>query len=116
MLALGYLAISGLMIGTAALLDAFPDHVPVDIGFHVLPKLTGQMLAFPIEDYLIYWRNGKLPKSAKSLDGISRVMTPCPIRGMVFDMDGVIMTATPPIGVHGSSSCRVLAGERRMWS
>jgi len=47
------LAFSVLMIGTRAVLDAIPDGVPVDIGFHVLPKLCGQMLAFPIRDYLI---------------------------------------------------------------
>ena len=49
----GNLAFSGLMIGTPQLLDIIPDSVPADIGFHVLPKLTGQMLAFPIKDYLI---------------------------------------------------------------
>jgi mannose-1-phosphate guanylyltransferase len=49
----GHLAFSGLMIGTPELLDVIPDSVPADIGFHVLPKLTGQMLAFPIKDYLI---------------------------------------------------------------
>ncbi len=49
----GTLAFSGLMVGTPALLDAIPDNVPADIGFHVLPKLCGQMLAFPIRDYLI---------------------------------------------------------------
>ena len=49
----GNLAFSGLMIGTPALLDAIPDQVPVDIGFHVLPKLAGQMIAFPINDFLI---------------------------------------------------------------
>jgi NDP-sugar pyrophosphorylase family protein len=47
------LAFSGLMIGTPQLLDIIPDSVPADIGFHVLPKLTGQMLAFPIKDFLI---------------------------------------------------------------
>ena len=47
------LAFSGLMIGTPELLDVIPDDVPADIGFHVLPKLAGQMLAFPIRDYLI---------------------------------------------------------------
>ena len=47
------LAFSGLMIGTRDLLDVIPDHVPSDIGFHVLPLLVGQMLAFPIRDYLI---------------------------------------------------------------
>ena len=49
----GNLAFSGLMIGTPQLLDIIPDSVPADIGFHVLPKLTGQMLAFPIKDFLI---------------------------------------------------------------
>jgi mannose-1-phosphate guanylyltransferase len=47
------LAFSGLMIGTPTLLDAIPDAVPADIGFHVLPRLTGKMMAFPISDYLI---------------------------------------------------------------
>lgn len=47
------LAFSGLLIGTSELLDVIPDDVPSDIGFHVLPKLTGHMLAFPIRDYLI---------------------------------------------------------------
>lgn len=47
------LAFSGLMIGTREVLDVIPDSVPADIGFHVLPKLTGRMVAFPIEDYLI---------------------------------------------------------------
>jgi mannose-1-phosphate guanylyltransferase len=47
------LAFSGLMIGTREVLDVIPDSVPADIGFHVLPKLRGRMLAFPIRDYLI---------------------------------------------------------------
>jgi NDP-sugar pyrophosphorylase family protein len=47
------LAFSGLMIGTPAMLEAIPDQVPADIGFHVLPKLGGKMLAFPIQDYLL---------------------------------------------------------------
>ena len=47
------LAFSGLMIGTPELLDVIPDTIPADIGFHVLPKLIGRMLAFPIDDYLI---------------------------------------------------------------
>ncbi len=47
------MAFSGLMIGTPEVLDVIPDSIPVDIGFHVLPKLTGKMVAFPIRDYLI---------------------------------------------------------------
>jgi mannose-1-phosphate guanylyltransferase len=49
----GNLAFSGLMIGTTNLLDVIPESLPADIGFHVLPRLAGQMLAFPIHDYLL---------------------------------------------------------------
>jgi mannose-1-phosphate guanylyltransferase len=49
----GNLAFSGLMIGTPALLDAIPPEVPADIGFHVLPRLVGKMIAFRIENYLV---------------------------------------------------------------
>jgi mannose-1-phosphate guanylyltransferase len=47
------LAFSGLMIAAPELLDVIPDRIPVDIGFHVLPQLTGRMLAYPIRDYLV---------------------------------------------------------------
>jgi mannose-1-phosphate guanylyltransferase len=47
------LAFSGLMIGTPELLDVIPNRTPADIGFHVLPQLTGRMLSFLIDDYLI---------------------------------------------------------------
>jgi mannose-1-phosphate guanylyltransferase len=47
------LAFSGLMVATPELLDAIPDSIPADIGFHVLPRLVGRILAFPINDYLI---------------------------------------------------------------
>ena len=48
------LAFSGLMIATPPVLELIPDGgSPSDIGFDVLPKLAGQMLAFPIHDYLI---------------------------------------------------------------
>ncbi len=49
----GNLAFSGVMIGTPQMLDVIPADVPADIGFHVLPRLTGQMLAFTVHDYLI---------------------------------------------------------------
>ena len=47
------LAFSGLMLATAALLDEIPDTSPVDLGFHVLPKLVGRMAAYRIPDFLI---------------------------------------------------------------
>jgi mannose-1-phosphate guanylyltransferase len=47
------LAFSGLMIAAPHLLDVIPDRVPVDLGFDVLPQLTGRMLAYPIRDYLV---------------------------------------------------------------
>jgi mannose-1-phosphate guanylyltransferase len=49
----GNWAFSGLMIGTPEMLEAIPEDSPADIGFHVLPRLTGRMVAFPIHDYLI---------------------------------------------------------------
>jgi mannose-1-phosphate guanylyltransferase len=49
----GNLAFSGLMIGTPEMLAIIPEDPPVDIGFNVLPRLVGRMLAFPIQDYLI---------------------------------------------------------------
>ena len=49
---MGNLAFSGLMIGTHEMLDVITDTTPADIGFHVLPRLTGRMIAFPIHDYL----------------------------------------------------------------
>jgi mannose-1-phosphate guanylyltransferase len=49
----GNLAFSGLMIGTPELIEMIPDDEPADLGFHVLPRLVGRMLAFPIDDYLI---------------------------------------------------------------
>jgi mannose-1-phosphate guanylyltransferase len=47
------LAFSGLMIATPDLLDFIPETTPVDIGFHVLPRLAGRMLGYRIHDYLI---------------------------------------------------------------
>ena len=49
----GNLAFSGLMLATPALIDAIPDQVPADIGFHVLPQLTGQIAAHSIREYLM---------------------------------------------------------------
>ena len=46
-------AFSGIMIGTPELLNNIPSRYPVDLGFDVLPRLAGQMLAFPISEYLL---------------------------------------------------------------
>jgi mannose-1-phosphate guanylyltransferase len=45
-------AFSGLMVATPAMLDCIPQRFPVDLGFDVLPQLSGRMLAYPITDYL----------------------------------------------------------------
>jgi len=50
---IGNLAFSGLMLATPALLDVIPDINPVDLGFHVLPKLVGRMAAYRIPDFLV---------------------------------------------------------------
>jgi mannose-1-phosphate guanylyltransferase len=49
----GNLAFAGLVLATPAILDALPNQVPADIGFHVLPKLVGQMAAYAIPDYVV---------------------------------------------------------------
>ena len=49
----GNLAFSGLLLGTQALLDAIPLKQPSDLGFDVLPRLAGNMVAFSISDYLL---------------------------------------------------------------
>jgi mannose-1-phosphate guanylyltransferase len=47
------LAFAGLMIATPEVLDVIPSALPADIGLHVLPQLTGRMIAYPIADYLL---------------------------------------------------------------
>jgi mannose-1-phosphate guanylyltransferase len=49
----GNLAFSGLMLATPAFLDVIPDTSPVDLGFHVLPKIVGRMAAYRIPDFLM---------------------------------------------------------------
>ena len=49
----GDLAFSGLMIATSRLLAAIPPRKPCDIGFDLLPRLCGRMLAHRISDYLL---------------------------------------------------------------
>ncbi len=46
-------AFSGILIGGPALFAVLPERLPADIGFHVLPKLVGEMFAFPIADYVV---------------------------------------------------------------
>jgi len=41
------------LIATPELLDSIPSESPVDLGFNVLPKLAGRMLAYTISDYLV---------------------------------------------------------------
>lgn len=47
------LAFSGLMIATPKLLAAIPTREPCDIGFDLLPQLSGSMIAHRISDYLL---------------------------------------------------------------
>lgn len=49
----GNLAFSGVMLATPALLGEIPQQSPVDLGFHVLPKLLGRMAAWRVTDFLI---------------------------------------------------------------
>ena len=47
------LAFAGIMIGTQELLNAIPEKPGADIAFDVLPRLIGQMRAYPISDYIL---------------------------------------------------------------
>ena len=44
---------SGLMVATPGVFDLIPRYVPADISFHVLPRMLGKMMGYPIEDYLL---------------------------------------------------------------
>ncbi len=70
---------SGLMVAAPQLLDEIPRALPADIGFHVLPRLLGRMMGYPIEDYLldigtlpnyqraqVTWPGGSMPASNQS--------------------------------------------------
>ena len=50
---IGTLAFSGLMLASPPLLELIPDMSPVDLGFHVLPRIVGRLAAYRIQDYLI---------------------------------------------------------------
>ena len=49
----GNLAFAGVLIATLPVLDAVPDSAPADLGHDVLPRLTGQMAAYEIPDFLM---------------------------------------------------------------
>jgi len=49
----GNLAFSGLLLATPALLNYIPEIVPVDLGFHVLPRIVGRMAAYQISDFIV---------------------------------------------------------------
>lgn len=46
-------AFSGVMIAGQEVFASVPDHRPADIGFDVLPKMTGRMAGYTISDYLL---------------------------------------------------------------
>jgi mannose-1-phosphate guanylyltransferase len=43
---------AGLHIANADLMDAIPAQIPVDLGFHVLPKLIGRMYGYVTQEYI----------------------------------------------------------------
>jgi mannose-1-phosphate guanylyltransferase len=46
-------AFAGVMVADSELLDFLPDQRPADLGFDVLPKMTGKMAAYAISEYLV---------------------------------------------------------------
>ena len=49
----GNLAFAGIMLGTQQMLDAIPEKRGADIGFDVLPLLTGRTQAYQIRDFVL---------------------------------------------------------------
>jgi mannose-1-phosphate guanylyltransferase len=46
-------AFSGVMVASPRIFASVPAQRPADIGFHLLPRLIGQMAAYPISNYLL---------------------------------------------------------------
>ena len=46
-------AFAGVMVARPEIIDRIPAQRPADIGFHLLPRLVGQMAAYPISSYLL---------------------------------------------------------------
>jgi mannose-1-phosphate guanylyltransferase len=44
---------SGLMVASRGIFDLIPPSVPADIAFHLVPRMLGRMMAYPIRDYLL---------------------------------------------------------------
>ena len=49
---IGNLAFSGILLASSKFLDFIPEHIPADIGFHVLPRIS-RLAAYEIHEYLI---------------------------------------------------------------
>jgi mannose-1-phosphate guanylyltransferase len=49
----GNWAFSGIMVANADVFDLLPEHRPADIGFDLLPKLTGRMAAYKSSAYIL---------------------------------------------------------------
>jgi mannose-1-phosphate guanylyltransferase len=50
---IGRLAFAGILLAGPEFIRALPPTSPADIGFNVLPKLVGNMAAYPISSYLL---------------------------------------------------------------
>jgi mannose-1-phosphate guanylyltransferase len=48
----GDVANTGIHVATRELFDFVPNHLPADIGSHVLPKLVGRMYAYITDEYI----------------------------------------------------------------
>lgn len=49
----GDLANAGVYVARREILDLFPDKLPLDIGFDILPQLIGKMCGWPVEGFLL---------------------------------------------------------------
>ena len=44
---------SGIHVASAGLFKLLPDHLPADIGYHVLPKLIGRMYGYVTDETIL---------------------------------------------------------------
>jgi mannose-1-phosphate guanylyltransferase len=73
-------AFSGVMIARQEIFGLLPDFRPADIGFHLLPKLVGQIAAYPISEYLLdIGTVSNYQVAQQSWPGLSHARNSCPI-------------------------------------
>jgi beta-phosphoglucomutase len=90
------------MLAGRRLLDQIPTFLPADTGGHLLLRMLGKMAAYPIDEYLLdigmtpnYRRGrppGRDPCDVNMKDWVNQAGSSAHgLRGVIFDMDGVLV-------------------------